>query len=89
MDHIERLEHQARFDLGRVAEGDQIREELLHQLRHAAAHAGGVDADVGHPVPARDALDLGGLLGKVHAPELDALQQPELAARLLRWRQHD
>lgn len=83
-----RLAQQAGFDFRRIAEGSDGREELLHQLRHARAHAGGVDADIGHPVALHALTDEFGLRGEVHAAELVAFQNQKLAA-LPQRRRHD
>lgn len=89
VDYVVGLEYQAGFDFGRVAEGGDRREELAHLLGHAAAQTGYIDADVSHPVAVADALDERGLRGEVHATELVAFEDAELATRYQRRRDHD
>ncbi|MNP49713.1 hypothetical protein D3C76_1439180 [compost metagenome] len=62
-------------------------EEIAHQVEHAVAHTGDVDADVLDVETFGDLLDLGRLVGeRVPAPGV-LLQDPELAA-LLQGRSH-
>ena len=61
--------------------GPRLRKELQHELVDALPHACRVDPDVGHVVLLGDRLDVLGLGLVIRAPELLAVQQPELAAR--------
>lgn len=73
VDDVVGFEHQAGFHFGRVAEGGEVGEELAYKLRHAGAHTGDVDADVGDPVAFGDLADGLGLNAGASAPPSPAV----------------
>ncbi|MNJ28986.1 hypothetical protein D3C77_235420 [compost metagenome] len=79
-----RLEHQGVLGLEAVVDRLGPRVEVAHQVEHAIADAGGVDADVLYVEPLGEFLDLVGLVLERLAPPAVFLQDPELGALLER-----
>lgn len=65
-----------------------LRVEVAHQVEHAIAHTGDVDADVLHVETLGELFDLGGLVGERMAPPAVLFQDAEFRPGLERWGDH-
>lgn len=88
-DHVLGLEHQGRLRFQAVVDPLRTRVEVADHVVHPDADAGGVDADVLDVEAFGQLLDLGRLVGERLPTPAVFLQDPEVAARLGRRRDHN
>lgn len=87
--HVLGLEHQGGLGFKAVVDALRPRVEIAHQVVDPDAYSGGVDANVLHVEAFGDLLHLAGLVGERLPTPGMLFQDPELATRLRRWRDHN